>query len=70
LSRKSLALLPLYMLAMLTVATIGLTASIVGFIPMMIWPRLVTPIRDQIMNRFTMMMGQVAAKQFAKGFHP
>lgn len=66
-TRKSLALLPVYMVAMLLVASVGLVASIVAFIPMMIRPSLVTPIRDQIMTRFSQMMAQMAIKQMMRG---
>jgi hypothetical protein len=68
-SRKALAMLPLYMAAMLVVAIVGLAGCIIGFIPMMIRPQLVVPIRDQIMDRFSQMMAQMAARQMAKGFH-
>lgn len=66
-SRKSLALLPVYMVAMLIVASVGLAASVIAFIPMMIRPSLVVPIRDQIMTRFSQMMAQVAIKQMVRG---
>lgn len=65
-TRKSLALLPVYMLAMLLTAIIGLTGSIILFIPMMIRPNIVTPVRDEIMNRFMNLFAEIAAKRLVQ----
>lgn len=65
-TRKALALLPVYMLAMLLVAAVGLVISVIGFIPMMIAPKMVVPIRDRIMAQFSQLMAQIAIKQMMK----
>ena len=70
-SRKTISMLPVYLLMIMIAATIGFVVCIIGLIPAVIYPKLIEPAKSRIMNKFTSeMMNFISRQMFKKRQSP